>query len=166
MVILSQPITFLLLGLRLVSYSVAFNKLSYNINRNVLYFKTKQTTQSSYRRTSISMYVDEKLQPDYHIYNNLIFYKTESTLSLETDSTVIDSNHLTYTRKPPLLYLPGLDGSGNYSTQSLLNLTRDYDVWRLIVRPNDRSRFLEVAAVCNQFILEVLEEPVVLVGER
>ena len=31
--------------------------------------------------------------------------------------------------KPPLVFIPGLDGTGDYSTDSLHNLTKEYDVW-------------------------------------
>ena len=31
--------------------------------------------------------------------------------------------------KPPLVFIPGLDGTGDYSTESLHNLTKEYDVW-------------------------------------
>ena len=85
-------------------------------------------------------------------YNDLVFFQDDE-----------DKKNL---YKKPLLYLPGLDGSGNYSTLSLLNLTKEYNVWRLLIRPNDRSRFIDVASVVIKFINETFDEPPVIIGER
>ena len=66
--------------------------------------------------------------------------------------------------KPPLLYLPGLDGKGAYSSTSLQNLTNHFDVWRLNIDSNDRSRFIDIAIKCRDFIKTFKQAPV-LVGE-
>ena len=69
--------------------------------------------------------------------------------------------------KPVLLYLPGLDGVGDYSLPTFRNLSSDYCVARLQITPDDRSSFLQV----SEFVLSALaKEPfqgrnVTLVGE-
>lgn len=66
--------------------------------------------------------------------------------------------------KPIILFLPGLDGSGDYSLQTLQNLTASYEMWRLKINPEDRSSFIKVA----MFVLETLESfptPIILLGE-
>jgi hypothetical protein len=89
-----------------------------------------------------------------YIYNDIIFYQDHQ------DDPKINLG------KKPLLYCPGVDGSGNYSSLSLQNLTKDYNVWRLLIRPSDRSRFIDLATICSKFINEAFDEPPVLVGER
>jgi len=69
--------------------------------------------------------------------------------------------------KPVLLYLPGLDGVGDYALPTFRNLSSDYCVARLQITPDDRSSFLQV----SEFVLSALaKEPfqgrnVTLVGE-
>jgi pimeloyl-ACP methyl ester carboxylesterase len=67
-------------------------------------------------------------------------------------------------KKQTLLYLPGLDGSGNFSSKSFANLTDKYDCWRMAVDPSDRSSFLVVAQTVLRRLTE-FDGPVVLVGE-
>ena len=67
-------------------------------------------------------------------------------------------------KKQTLLYLPGLDGSGNFSSKSFANLTDRYDCWRMAVDPSDRSSFLVVAQTVLRRLTE-FDGPVVLVGE-
>lgn len=81
-----------------------------------------------------------------------------------TDGTVTFYQDLQSVGKPPLLFLPGLDGTGNYSTESLLNLTYYYDVWRMSISPDDRSQFIEVGLKCVKFMTR-FREPPILVGE-
>jgi pimeloyl-ACP methyl ester carboxylesterase len=65
---------------------------------------------------------------------------------------------------PKLVFLPGLDGVGNYSSRSFVNLSLNYNVTRMFVSPSDRSTFTEVAdAVIDE--LESYNESAVLMGE-
>lgn len=41
-------------------------------------------------------------------------------------------------RKHTIVYVPGLDGVGDYSLPSIRNLSVAYDVWRFEFDPNDR----------------------------
>lgn len=66
--------------------------------------------------------------------------------------------------QPSLLFLPGLDGYGNYSVQSFSNLSSVFNIWRLAIDPNDRSRFMEIAVQCLNKLNE-FQEPPILVGE-
>ena len=66
--------------------------------------------------------------------------------------------------KPPLLFLPGLDGLGNYSANSFKNLSRSFDITKVVIDPSDRSSFMEIAEVVISR-LKMYEEPTVLMGE-
>lgn len=70
----------------------------------------------------------------------------------------------TSAHKPPLLYVPGLDGVGNYSAENFANLTENFDVWRMIVSPDDRSSFVEIS---NLIVGQVnsFQQPAVVIGE-
>lgn len=66
--------------------------------------------------------------------------------------------------KPPLIFLPGLDGVGNYSFRTVRNLSASYDIWRLQISPEDRSSFLDLSS----FLVQVIKQfptPIVLLGE-
>ena len=67
-------------------------------------------------------------------------------------------------KKVPLLFLPGLDGVGNYSSNSVGKLNLVFDVWKMATKGDDRSTFLELAAIVMK-ALDTFDEPVVLVGE-
>lgn len=92
------------------------------------------------------------------------------TTDIDIESSSIRKGSLTFYQeirtvgKPPLLYLPGLDGQGVYSTESLKNLTKYFDVWRLSIDSNDRSRFIDIAIECRNFLKTFKEAPV-LIGE-
>jgi pimeloyl-ACP methyl ester carboxylesterase len=75
-----------------------------------------------------------------------------------------DYNENEVSDKYPLLFLPGLDGAGNYSTACVGKLNVVYDVWKLAISGDDRSTFMELAS----FVLKALDsfdKPVILVGE-
>ena len=67
--------------------------------------------------------------------------------------------------KQPMLYIPGLDGTGNFSAQSFANLTLYFDCWRMYVTPQDRSSFLKLADAVIQHIEQRFDEPPILIGE-
>ena len=46
-----------------------------------------------------------------------------------TSSTIKFYQTISNPGKSPLVFIPGLDGTGDYSTESLHNLTKEYDVW-------------------------------------
>lgn len=70
-----------------------------------------------------------------------IFFNNKLTVRATTSSALITSNQdstsstikfyqtISNLGKPPLVFIPGLDGTGDYSTESLHNLTKEYDVW-------------------------------------
>jgi hypothetical protein len=66
--------------------------------------------------------------------------------------------------KQPLLFLPGLDGVGNYSAGSVRKLNVFFDVWKMSISGEDRSSFLEIASVVIDRLNE-FDQPVILVGE-
>lgn len=68
------------------------------------------------------------------------------------------------TNKPALLFLPGLDGLGGYSAATLQNLTSKYEVWRMLIQPDDRSSFLTLVKL-TLAKLDTFDEPVILLGE-
>lgn len=73
-------------------------------------------------------------------------------------------------KKSIMLFLPGLDGQGSYSQNTLLSLTDDYDVYRLEIKGNDRSTFREVSDFVIESIRKLEEEhpdveEIVLAGE-
>jgi len=93
--------------------------------------------------------------------------RTSTRLSALSISQVSSALEKEVESKPVLLYLPGLDGSGDYSLPTFRNLSNEYSVARLQITPDDRSSFLQV----SEFILSALaKEPfqgrnVTLVGE-
>lgn len=67
-------------------------------------------------------------------------------------------------KKQNLLFLPGLDGIGNYSASCVGELNVVFNVWKMATTGEDRSTFMELAA----FVMRALEKfdgPVILVGE-
>lgn len=63
-----------------------------------------------------------------------------------------------------LLYLPGIDGIGTYSLDSLRNMSENFDVWRMVVDPKDRSSFVALANSVIAFI-STFDDSIVLMGE-
>ncbi|KAJ1393046.1 hypothetical protein B484DRAFT_279694, partial [Ochromonadaceae sp. CCMP2298] len=53
---------------------------------------------------------------------------------------------------PPLLFLPGLDGTGEFTAQSFVNVSNAYDAWRMEVRSNDRTSFLDLAELAMSML--------------
>ena len=87
------------------------------------------------------------------------------TVSIYKDTSCdIDDTLTTLGKKSPLLFLPGLDGVGNYSAGSVGKLNLIFDVWKMATKGDDRSTFLELAAVVLKG-LDTFDEPVVLIGE-
>lgn len=78
-----------------------------------------------------------------------------------------ENNAATYPR-PPLLFLPGLDGVGDYFND-ILNMTTNFDLYRLKVSAEDRSTFLTIAKFADAAIAKIRREynnqSIVLVGE-
>jgi len=68
------------------------------------------------------------------------------------------------TSRPPLLFLPGLDGQGSYSSQTFVNVSKNFDIYRLQIDPMDRSTFKDVADRVIEHLASYTE-PVVLMGE-
>jgi pimeloyl-ACP methyl ester carboxylesterase len=67
-------------------------------------------------------------------------------------------------KKQNLLFLPGLDGIGNYSAGCVGKLNDVFNVWKMATTGDDRSTFMELAAFVIQ-ALEKFDGPVILVGE-
>ena len=86
------------------------------------------------------------------------------TSSIYRDKSFDGEGSLSTEKKPPLLFLPGLDGIGNYSADSVSKLNLAFDVWKMATVGDDRSTFIELATLVIK-ALEVFGEPVVLVGE-
>ena len=65
-----------------------------------------------------------------------------------------------------LIYLPGLDGSGNYSYSTLGTLENQYNCWKINILPSDRSKFLELALLVRDYIKKINGgKPITIVGE-
>lgn len=84
------------------------------------------------------------------------------TVSIYRDTS--DESESSLTRKQPLLFLPGLDGIGNYSASAVGKLNTVFEVWKMATIAEDRSTFMELAAFVIQAV-EVFDEPITLVGE-
>lgn len=84
------------------------------------------------------------------------------TVSIYRDSSLGSESILT--RRQPLLFLPGLDGIGNYSASAVSKLNSVFDVWKMATIAEDRSSFMELAAIVIKAV-EIFDEPVTLVGE-
>jgi pimeloyl-ACP methyl ester carboxylesterase len=90
-----------------------------------------------------------------------------SVLGSRTVSIYRDTSHedeSLFTKKQPLLFLPGLDGIGNYSASAIGKLNSVFEVWKMATIAEDRSNFMELAAFVIKAV-EVFDEPVTLVGE-
>ena len=89
---------------------------------------------------------------------------SSKTSSIYRDRSFDGEESASMEKKPPLLFLPGLDGIGNYSADSVSKLNLAFDVWKMATVGDDRSTFIELAKFVIK-ALEVFDEPVVLVGE-
>lgn len=70
------------------------------------------------------------------------------------DSASDDAGSQPDPKKSVMLFLPGLDGIGSYSQNTLLSLTQDYDVYKLEIQGKDRSTFLEV----SDFVIDTVKK--------
>lgn len=86
------------------------------------------------------------------------------TISRNTLVEIGSETFLSSREKPPLLYLPGFDGSRNYSADSVKKLNGAFDVWQMAISEVDRSSFMEIATTVLK-TLESFDKPVTLVGE-
>lgn len=91
-----------------------------------------------------------------HNSKTVSIYRSTSCDTEDTSDEII--------KKVPLLFLPGLDGVGNYSSNSVGKLNLVFDVWKMATKGDDRSTFIELASVVLK-ALDTFDEPVVLVGE-
>eukprot|EP01031_Cornospumella_fuschlensis_P031180 gene31180-37687_t len=66
--------------------------------------------------------------------------------------------------KPSILYIPGIDGKGEYSFECLQKLFEGYECYRLEVQPEDRSSFITLARGVGQ-TLQSFSSPPILIGE-
>lgn len=65
-----------------------------------------------------------------------------------------------------LLYLPGIDGTGEYSNTALNTLQEDYRCWRMKINVDDRSSFLQIAQLVRKKMQEINDgQPMLLIGE-
>lgn len=63
-----------------------------------------------------------------------------------------------------LIFLPGLDGIGDYSIPTISKLSSEYDIWKLEISGNDRSTFMSLSDLMVSKI-ESFDGPVTLMGE-
>eukprot|EP01041_Mallomonas_annulata_P009671 gene9671-20113_t len=63
-----------------------------------------------------------------------------------------------------LLYLPGIDGIGSYSLNTLSNLSADFDVWQMGASPDDRTSFMDLTNIVMDFI-NSQNKSTILMGE-
>jgi pimeloyl-ACP methyl ester carboxylesterase len=84
------------------------------------------------------------------------------TVSIYRDTS--DDGESLFAKKQPLLFLPGLDGIGNYSASVVGKLNSVFEVWKMGTIAEDRSTFMELAAFVIKAV-DVFDEPVTLVGE-
>ena len=67
-----------------------------------------------------------------------------------------------------LLFLPGLDGVGNYSAAAFYNLSKSFDITRLKIDPSDRSSFIDIGDAVISYLQHEKnkhQQSVVLMGE-
>ena len=121
-------------------------------------FKIGLTTKRCHFGTfRVSMDMDVETTPDIRQTT----YNYGKTVTIYRDSEIESSLD---NSKTPLIFLPGLDGVGNYSASAVNKLNDKFDVWRLAIRGTDRSTFMELA----QFVLKTIDtfdQPVVIMGE-
>ena len=82
-----------------------------------------------------------------------------STIKISLVSSPSSSSNL-----PSLIFLPGLDGKGDYSYQAFANLTSSFKIYKMTVDPSDRSTFLEVTDLIIAAISRLDSKPI-LMGE-
>jgi pimeloyl-ACP methyl ester carboxylesterase len=100
------------------------------------------------------------------IFNSDIGLSLKQTITIKRDLNhdFDDIPSPIFNDKPPLLFLPGLDGIGEYSSNSITKLNLGFDVWKMAIKAEDRSTFMEIAATVIK-ALDTFDKPVVLVGE-
>lgn len=71
------------------------------------------------------------------------------------------------TRKPLLLYLPGIEGLGTSVEPQLPGLSEKFDVFRMIIPAQDRSTFFTLSKAVTEFVDTAAKagEKTVVVGE-
>jgi pimeloyl-ACP methyl ester carboxylesterase len=102
-------------------------------------------------------------------------YVTPTIDGESTWSTIVDvpeelKPSATGTKKPIALYLPGLDGYGISAFRNQFDdLADNFELWRLIIQPSDRSPFTEIVQIIANFVKDVAAEadgrPITLIGE-
>lgn len=93
---------------------------------------------------------------------------------LAEEARLAGGNHLGETAplytssREKLLFLPGLDGVGNYSAAAFYNLSRTFDITRLQIDPSDRSSFIQIGDAVIAYLEEEKskhQQSVILMGE-
>ena len=80
------------------------------------------------------------------------------------DDKLVKENIESEKYRPQLLFLPGLDGIGSYSSESFFNLSRSFEISKVYIEPSDRTNFLDLATTLIKH-LEGYKEPPILMGE-
>lgn len=91
---------------------------------------------------------------------------TNTLRFISHDSILIESSDFSHNiHRVPLLFLPGLDGVGNYSSQTFANISKSFDIRRLQIDSIDRSTFTEIADRVIDHLETSYTEPPILMGE-
>jgi len=86
---------------------------------------------------------------------------------LEDEALLFQKIHDSSKDKPIAVYLPGLDGVGISATSQFDDLSKTFELWRLIVDVDDRSTFTDISNQVRRFIENVGANgrEIVLIGE-
>jgi len=88
------------------------------------------------------------------------FEKSDSVSTIKFEQIGLKSPKV----RESIVYLPGLDGTGDFAKESLQNISDNYNVWQMKISTEDRSRFLTISSIVDDF-LSSFTEPVILIGE-
>ena len=139
------------------AYSDAFRASNYRFSR-------VRCPQSCLRQTTVSVTDMDAITESEQLFE--IGLKNE--INIADFNSLIRfkrvGNNMIQNSSETVLYLPGIDGIGSYSQDSLRILSQDYNVWSMVVDPDDRSTFFQITDLILKFILS-LGTPVILIGE-
>jgi len=99
-----------------------------------------------------------KIEPPIHT-TSPYFESTASKPKSTTQTSTSDTESL-----PPLVYLPGLDGSGTSAAAQFEDLQRHYSVSRFFIPPADRSSYVDLLKLIITHI-NTLPSPPIIIGE-
>ena len=129
-------------NLKIYSTSHSYDKLNsknYGIAARIQ--RNLSTDSSLLPYTASTSQLDDNKSPDHNEYVDTKAHEPIESKSKSSTLSLINvspHNEESKMSKQPIIFLPGLDGLGNYSEATFETLSEDFDCYRMVIDPTDR----------------------------